>query len=123
MGCDAKLKVVFPRQDQVDRKIAKAKGKKAEVAAGTTAVEEDTSYLPARERIKKDIQDKIKKLITTPQLYEEFKDSLKSLKEKRSANKIEEMLKTKANGRLKDHQKLNFDIATNIQDYNLQKYQ
>ena len=103
MGCDAKLKVVFPRQDQIDKKKAKAKSKKAEVAAGTAATEEDNSFLPVRERIKKDVQDKIKKLITTPQLYEEFKDSLKVLKEKRNANKIEEMLKTKANGRLKDH--------------------
>ena len=67
------------------------------------ATEEDNGFMPVRERIKKDIQDKIKKLITVPQLYEEFKDSLKTLKEKRSANKIDEMLKTKANGRLKDH--------------------
>ena len=55
MGCDAKLKVVFPRQDQLDKKKQKAKNKKAEVAAGTVATEEDTSHLPARERIKKDI--------------------------------------------------------------------
>ena len=34
MGCDAKLKVVFPRQDQIDKKKAKAKGKKTENPAG-----------------------------------------------------------------------------------------
>ena len=55
MGCDAKLKVVFPRQDQIDKKKAKAKSKKAEVAAGTAATEEDNSFLPVRERIKKDV--------------------------------------------------------------------
>ena len=75
-GCQASLKVVFPKQDIIDAKVLKAQ--QAESGAGKHA-----GAKLSKKKISKDLEYMISKLINEQREYDTFMDQLKRINKKK----------------------------------------
>ena len=110
-GCQALLKVVFPKQDILDAKTRKALAERQGKGGQLTAQKMNKA------KRSKDIEYQIAKLITEPRLYVNFCEELKTLKDQ----KMLRQSSLRKNDQTVDHVNKNVEIARNIQEYQHQK--
>ena len=79
-GCKAKLKLVFPKQDLIDQKMKKNEDKNGKGGPAMLSTK-------SKNKLQKDIEYQIAKLITEPRLYENFQHEFKLLKEQKILRK------------------------------------